>query len=126
VKLLLDTHAFVWSALAPERLSARVTSALQDLGNQVLVSAASVYEIDYKRSFDAALQRMPLDLNDAVATQGFTWLDVSWRQMRQAARLPLHHRDPWDRILIGQALLEDAILVTADRRIALYGLPTLM
>lgn len=126
MRLLLDTHAFVWSVLEPERLSTEVIERLSNPLNDVLVSAACVYEIDYKRPFDAELQRMPFDLNDAVSAQSFAWLDLSWRHMREAARLPVHHRDPWDRMLIAQALLEDAVLVTADRKIALYGLPTLI
>jgi PIN domain nuclease of toxin-antitoxin system len=123
MKLLIDTHAFIWVTTNTALLSARAASLLDDLTNEIYVSAVSAYEIENKRSRDLELQRMPFDLNVSVAQMGFQWLPVTWEHAREAGRLPLHHRDPWDRILIAQALVEDARLVSIDRQLAAYAVP---
>lgn len=125
MRLLLDTHALVRSSLAPDTLPPRVVEALFDIDNEILVSAASAYEIEYKRPRDAELQRLPTDLHTVIEAQRFAWLSVSWEDARDAGLLPPHHRDPFDRLLIAQAGRQGAILVTADRRIPAYGYPTL-
>lgn len=125
MRLLLDTHALVRSSLAPDTLPPRVVQALFDLDNEILVSAASAYEIEYKRPRDAELQRLPTDLHTVIEAQKFAWLSVSWEDARDAGLLPPHHRDPFDRLLIAQAARQGAVLVTADRRIPAYGYPTL-
>ena len=121
MKLLLDTHAFVWAAVEPDRLSARVTALLTDRRNAVLVSAASAYEIEYKRLRDAALTRMPLDLLAAVEAMDFAWLAMSPDHAVAAGRLPRLHGDPFDRILMAQAQAEGAALVTLDSQLPAYG-----
>ena len=68
---------------------------------------------------------MPLNLNEGAMLMGFRWLPVTWEHAQEAARLPSHHRDPWDRILIAQALIEDAKLVSIDRQFAAYNVPLL-
>ena len=120
MKLLIDTHAFVWATIEPFRLSARVRDLIADPENICLVSAVSAYEILFKRENDAALRRLPEDLVQAVAQTDFEWLSIDVRHASAAARLPRHHRDPWDRILIAQAMAEDADLVSADRRLSAY------
>lgn len=125
MRLLLDTHVLVRSSLAPDALPLRAAGALFDLSNEILVSAASAYEIEYKRPRDAELQRLPTDLNGLVEAQRYAWLSVSWEDARDAGLLPPHHRDPFDRLLIAQAVRLGAVLVTADRRIPAYGHPTL-
>ncbi len=121
MKLLLDTHAFVWAAVEPERLGPRLRGLLVDQGNQVLVSAVCAYEIEFKRPRDAALMRLPLDLGEVVAGLDFTWLSVTPRHALAAGRLVRLHGDPFDRILVAQALEENAALVTADSRLPAYG-----
>ena len=106
MKLLIYTHALIWVTTDTGLLSARAASLLADLTNEIHVSAVSAYEIEYKRSRDPELQRMPFDLNDCVALMGFQWLPVTWEHAREAGRLPQHHGDPWDRLLIAQALME--------------------
>lgn len=120
MKLLLDTHAIVWWLSRPEALSRVALAAIADRSNTVLVSAASAYEIEIKRSRDATLARIPETLQDAVLTVGFTWLAIDAAHGIAAAKLPLHHRDPWDRILVAQAAAEDARLVTCDRQLSAY------
>ncbi|MDI1364035.1 MAG: type II toxin-antitoxin system VapC family toxin [bacterium] len=125
MRLLLDTHAFIWSLVNRSKLSARALDAISDAENEVLASAVAAYEIEYKRPRDVELQRMPTDLNQAVKVQGFSWVGISWEDARDAARLPLIHRDPWDRLLVAQAERHSARLVTRDPWIASYNVTTL-
>ena len=125
MRLLLDTHVLVRTSLAPDALPLRVADVLFDLSNEIFVSAASAYEIEYKRPRDSELQRLPTDLNTIVEEQRFAWLSVSWEDARDAGLLPPHHRDPFGRLPIAQAARQGAVLVTADRRIPAYGYPTL-
>ncbi len=125
MRLLLDTHALIWSLVDRSRLSARALDAISDETNEVLTSAVAAYEIEYKRPRDVELQRMAYDLGAVVAAQGFAWLGISWEDARDAARLPMIHRDPWDRLLVAQAVRIGARLVTRDPFVAAYGVPTL-
>jgi PIN domain nuclease of toxin-antitoxin system len=119
--LLLDSHALVWSAVEPGRLSTKARDAITDRTNQVLVSAVTAYELEYKRTRDPLLARLPANLDEAVRGQAFEWLAVSTDQAAQAGRLPRHHGDPFDRVIIAQAFAEGAAVVTADRWFAAYG-----
>ena len=125
MKLLLDTHAVVWWLCSPARLSTAALTALSDGKNEILVSAASGYEIEIKRDRDETLRNVPESLKAAVVEQGFVWLSISAEHAIAAALLPMHHRDPWDRILIAQALEEGAQLVSCDARMEAYGVPIL-
>lgn len=124
MKLLLDTHAFIWAAIEPARLSTRVTTLLLDRRHTLLLSAASAYEIAFKRDRDAVLARLPLDLDAAAEAMDLTWLPITARHAGAAGRLPRLHGDPFDRILVAQALDEQASLVTMDARLPAYGAAT--
>ncbi len=119
--LLLDSHALVWSAAERDRLSVRATDAITDQSNRVLVSAVTAYELELKRPRDPTLSRLPANLDEAVGGQAFEWLPLSPDQAAQAGRLPRHHGDPFDRLIIAQAFAEGAAVVTADRWFAAYG-----
>jgi PIN domain nuclease of toxin-antitoxin system len=121
MKLLLDTHAFVWAMAQSHLLSSKAATLIQDGVNLVLVSAVSVYEIEYKRSRDPVLSSLPVDLEQAVMQLGFEWLDLSPDHAAVAGRLPRLHGDPFDRMLAAQALLEKATLLTRDASVAAYG-----
>nr|WP_232792793.1 type II toxin-antitoxin system VapC family toxin [Caulobacter hibisci] len=123
--MLLDTHAVIWWLAKPEALSRAALDAIGDKSSVVLVSAASAYEIEIKRHRDATLAAIPEALYDAVLATGFTWLPIGAAHASAAAKLPLHHRDPWDRILVQQAMDEDARLVTCDRALSAYDVPLL-
>ena len=120
MKLILDTHALVWATVEPSRLSARVRDMISDPENVCLISAVSAYEILYKRDREPILQRLPEDLEQALTTSDFSWLSITAAHATAAARLPRHHRDPWDRILLAQAVAEDSVLLTADTRMKAY------
>lgn len=121
MKLLLDTHAFVWAMAKSHLLSSRAARLIADGANVILVSAVSAYEIEYKRGRDPILSRLPADLDEAVKRLGFDWLDLSPAHAVMAGRLPRLHGDPFDRMLAAQALAEHATLLTCDAGVLAYG-----
>lgn len=116
MRLLLDTNALIW-ALADQLLGA-ARDAVTDGGNWVAVSAISAWEIEIKRSRRAL--DVPDDLVEALAVTGFHPLAVTIEHGIAAGKLPPHHRDPFDRMLVAQAQLEGLTIVTRDRRITRY------
>lgn len=125
MKFLLDTHAIVWATTQSYRLSPRIQELIADLSNDLLVSAASAYEIEFKRDRDSTLQRVPRDLAQVLPSLGVRWLNITPEHAAEAGRLPRHHGDPFDRLLIAQAFAEQATVVTADRWFPAYGVPTI-
>ncbi len=125
MKLLLDTHAFIWAVAASRRLSGKARDLLSDRQNQVLVSSASAYEIEFKRPRSAELAGLPADLDEAVRGLDFEWLSISHDHAMAAGRLPRLHGDPFDRIIVAQALLEQATVVTCDGLLGPYGAPVI-
>lgn len=121
MRLLLDTHVLVWAALDPARLTARARGLVADPDNDRIVSAASAYEIEYKRQRDPGLSRLPADWEKLQDLLVFDWLPIDEDHALRAGRLPRHHGDPWDRILVAQALAENLVIVSADRALTRYG-----
>jgi len=121
VRLLVDTHAVILATVAPERLSLRARAAIDAADNELMVSAATAYELEFKRERDPVIGRMPFDLERLFDGLGFTWLAVTATHASLAGRLPRHHGDPIDRILVAQALTEGTPLLSADRRLPAYG-----
>ena len=121
MKLLLDTHAFVWAVARSSRLSPKAASLIRDPANRVLVSAISAYEIEFKRPRDRQLAALPADLDETVGNHRFEWLALSHAHALAAGRLPRLARDPFDRLLAAQALVEQATILTVDPAIAVYG-----
>jgi PIN domain nuclease of toxin-antitoxin system len=121
MRLLLDSHVIVWWALYPGRLRPETREVLTSGGNQVHMSAASIWELGLK------MARGKLSLPDGYAERllhdGLAELPVRIAHAAHAASLPALHGDPFDRILIAQALTEGLILVTSDRAIARYDVP---
>ncbi len=122
-RLLLDTHVLVWALSDVERLREPARAAIVDLRNDVFVSAVTAWEITVKR--DRGHLRAPRNLAAAVEERRFTHLPLTFEQAEQAAALPMHHRDPFDRFLIAQARMEGLTLVTRDRRIRQYEVDVL-
>ncbi len=122
MRLLLDTHAFLWWRADDRRLGKRARAAIAD-ADVVFVSAATAWEAAIK----AALGRLqyPDTIEMGVEASGFEKLPISLAHAEWAARLPLHHRDPFDRILVAQAQAEGLSLVTDDRKILRYDVPVL-
>jgi PIN domain nuclease of toxin-antitoxin system len=123
VKLLLDTHAFLWWVDASRKLSRRARSAIGSGRNECFVSVASGWEIAIKVSLgtlriDGALDRF---LPEQMAANAFRPLPIDLKHAARVATLPFHHRDPFDRLLVAQALEEGLSIVTADPVFARYG-----
>ena len=118
MSLLLDTHVLLWWLSDDERLPTRMREAVADGENEVLVSAASAWEVSIK----AALGKLtvPEGLRAELREQGFTELPVTVEDGLAAGALPRHHDDPFDRMLIAQAARRGLQLLTVDRRFGDY------
>lgn len=118
-RALLDTHALLWWMFRSRALPSRARALLADPSNELLVSAASVWEIAIKQS--TGKLRAPDDLLERISAAGFIFLAVSpWHAWR-VGTLPRHHTDPFDRLLIAQALTEGIPIVTGDPSFGPYG-----
>lgn len=123
MRLLLDTHALLWWLADRSTLSSEARSSISEGDNEVVVSAASAWEIAIKRA--AGKLRVPSGLEEALAENGFGSLPITITHAMAAGALPAHHRDPFDRMLVAQANLEGLTLVTRDPRFEPYGIPIL-
>ena len=116
MRLLLDTHAFIWWVNGNERLSRRARRAIDNDANVIFVSAATAWEITtkYRRGrLDEAVAMAP-DIAGAIAAQGFEELPITVAEAARAGTLPGPHRDPFDRMLIAQALSRDLVLISNE------------
>lgn len=122
MSVLLDTHAFLWFITADPRLSAPARQVLSTGGNQVLLSLASVWEIAIKVAIGRLPLPLPLDtfIPEQLRINRIELLPISLEHTYEVARLPLHHRDPFDRLLIAQAIRESIPVVSADEAFDSY------
>ena len=121
--LLLDTHVLLWANEAPERLSSEAVAALEDPANDLLVSSISVAEIEIKRR----LGKLTLEhsCQTLAAQLDALWLDLTAVHAMALRTLPYLHADPFDRLLIAQAMTEGHTLVTTDEKVLAYPISTL-
>ena len=122
MKLLLDTHALLWWWTNDPQLSAKAKRAIANDANTILVSAASAWEIATKTRL-GKLDIGPLALTRFAAlvqADGFAHLPMTWQHCVHSGGLPLDQRDPFDRMLAAQSLIEDAALVTKDAAFAVF------
>jgi PIN domain nuclease of toxin-antitoxin system len=123
VRYLIDTHALLWWREDSPRLSVRARREIADPSNEGCVSIVTLWEIVLKRS-NGKLQ-FPDNLEDVLRQEAFTLIPISFQHLQTAESLPWLHRDPFDRMLIAQAIVEGAPLITHDRAVLAYGVPTL-
>lgn len=123
MRLLLDSNAFLWWAEAHPALSAAARDAIADPANESLVSIAALWELVIKSSLGKLA--LPDDVETMVSSQGFSVLPISFVHLRRFAALPRHHKDPFDRLIIAQALAEGIPIASADRRFPAYGVQIL-
>jgi PIN domain nuclease of toxin-antitoxin system len=121
--LLLDTHAFLWWNADDESLGPGARAAIADPRNVVSVSAATAWEIATKRALGKL--RAPGDIGEWIDANAFSPLPVGVGHAVRSAELPVHHRDPFVRLLVAQAQIEGLTLVTSDPDIAKYEVATL-
>jgi PIN domain nuclease of toxin-antitoxin system len=120
VKLILDTHAALWWLSGDERFGAGAEEHVADTTNQVLLSAAVVWEVAIKRSLGKL--EAPGDLAPTLLGAGARPLPVDLDHAAAVEQLPWHHHDPFDRLLVAQAVVERATLVSADGALEAYGI----
>ena len=123
MKLLLDSHALLWWWQDDPALAAPARRAIAARSTEVWVSAATIWELAIKQALGKL--EAPADLEAAVADEGFKGLPVTLGHAQQAARLPRHHADPFDRLLVAQATAQGLTLVSRDARLAAYGVALL-
>lgn len=122
MNLLLDTHLLLWAASEPERLSAKARALLLDPANQLMFSAASLWEVTIKNSLDRPDFKVDSRrLWRMLLVSGYRELPVTSEHTVAVNDLPQLHKDPFDRILVAQARVESLLLLTVDKAVAKYG-----
>ena len=119
MRLLLDTHALLWWLANDAALGTQASKLVADPANEVFVSIVSLWEAVVKQR----IGKLDIDIGElarAIPREGFSLLPISTSHLAELARLPLHHRDPFDHLLIAQAMVEDATFVSEDRHTPLY------
>ena len=119
MRLLLDTHVLLWWLADDRSLPQTAGPLIRDPGNVVFVSSVSMWEIWLKQSVGKL--SLPTGFEERLERESFERLPLTAAQTRQVALLPWHHRDPFDRMLVAQALTENLTLLTADSVLASYG-----
>src|SRR5689334_1309253 len=126
-ELLLDTHIFIWWADKPEKLSPAVLSALEDETNELLLSVASVWEMQLKMQVGKLKLSLPLQelIRNQQETNDLNVSPVALPHVLALDALPFHHKDPFDRLLIAQSIVEGLTIVSADSQFSAYGVQLL-
>ncbi len=123
MRLLVDTHALIWFAENDSNLSARAREALRDEANVLLCSVASIWEMAIKASLGKLKLGSPLEpgFRRSLEENGVVILPIEYRHAAHVLSLPWHHRDPFDRLLVAQAVLEQLTLISHDACLDAYG-----
>lgn len=120
MKYLLDTHSLLWTIFEPDKLSAEAQEIILDQNNIICVSLISLWEISIKQNIGRL--DIPEEFFEVVRKGGFEMLPLTMPQIEQYRTLPLHHRDPFDRMLIIQARQQKLIFITRDSEIIKYDI----
>ena len=123
-RYLLDTHVFLWPVMGDRRLSWETSRIIGDSANQIYLSIVSIWEISIKQGL-YKLPPLPDDPEALISDGELLPLHIEINHAQRAGLLPLHHRDPFDRMLVAQAQIEDLILITGDPDIPKYDVTTL-
>ena len=127
MKLLLDTHILLWAAGGSPRLPATAKNLIEDVDNSLTFSAASIWEVAIKHMLGRTDFRVnPTDLRTRLLVNGYMELSVASPHALELVALPPIHKDPFDRMLVAQAIVEEATLVTADRTVSRYPASTVL
>jgi PIN domain nuclease of toxin-antitoxin system len=118
MKFLLDTHSLLWTVFEPDKLSTEAQEIIADQNNIICVSLISLWEISIKQNIGRL--DIPKEFFEVVSEGGFEILTLTMDQIRKYRTLPLHHRDPFDRMLIIQARQQKLIFITRDSEISKY------
>lgn len=122
---LLDTHTFLWFLNDDEKLSKKANKLIQDKGNRIFISMASIWEIAIKVSNNKLKLLFPLEnISKHIFDNDFNILNISIDATTLLAKLPFNHRDPFDRLLVAQAMAENLAIISKDEDIKLYKVKT--
>jgi PIN domain nuclease of toxin-antitoxin system len=123
MKLLLDSHTFYWWDEGDNQLSQAAKDAILDPANEKFISAATVWEmtIKYASGKESGFLRIITDTSSIMASHGFRELPITIRDAQVAGSLPVHHRDPFDRMLVAQSIVEGMRLVSSDAILDKYA-----
>jgi PIN domain nuclease of toxin-antitoxin system len=124
MRLLLDSHTLIWAVDEPTKLGATAAATLQDPGNDLIVSAGSVWEIAIKVGLKKLTLSRPFRpwIEKAIADLGASLLPITIEHADALVGLPMHHRDPFDRLLVAQSMVEKLLMVSADAQLDAYGI----
>ena len=124
MKILIDTHALLWIISDSRQLSKKAKEFFFDPKNKLFFSAASFWEISIKISLGKLQLKdnWPKQIEKELDYNGIAWLPIEKKHCIKVAELPFHHRDPFDRLLISQSIVEKMALMSADNKIALYDI----
>jgi PIN domain nuclease of toxin-antitoxin system len=122
-RLLLDTHAFLWWVDDAPEISASARRVIADMNNECYLSVASCWEMAIKSSLGKLILAKPVErfVSEQITANGFSLLNIELRHAAKVEKLPFHHRDPFDRLLIAQAVTEKLTIVSADSGLSEYG-----
>lgn len=127
MRALLDTQCWLWMLAAPERFSETAMTLINDSQNELLLSAVSSWEIAIKSGIGKLILPIPPEeyVPDRMRSSGVIGMPIEHSHALRVAALPLHHRDPFDRLLVAQAQVEGLSLLSADRQLARYDVEIL-
>jgi len=127
MRLLLDTHSFLWFVSGDERISPTARVLVEDMQNEVFLSVASLWEMAIKVSLGRLQLEQPFDafISQQISINHIRLLNITIGHTAKVAELPFHHRDPFDRLLIAQALVEQMPIVSGDPVLDMYGVTRL-
>ncbi|MBD2498014.1 PIN domain-containing protein [Nostoc sp. FACHB-280] len=113
---LMDTHTFIWYVTDNLRLSNQVLELINDEDNRIFISIASIWEMGIKQGIGKLTFNLPLEMliTQQISINDFSVLDIKIGHVSTVSQLPLHHRDPFDRMLIAQAIVENLPILSAD------------
>lgn len=120
---LLDTHIILWWLTEPEKIAKKARDIISDRGSSIYISSVSFWEMAIKQSIGRL--HFPINMIQLVTQQEFEILPIYANECLATSDLPLHHSDPFDRMLIIQAKLQDLILITRDKKLAEYPVVTI-
>lgn len=127
MKLLLDTHTFIWYVTNNPKLSTTAQQHINDGDNQILLSIASIWEMAIKHSLGKLTFKLPFEafISEQLTVNDFDLLDIRVEHLNTVANLKLHHRDPFDRLIISQAIVEQIPIVGVDKAFDFYAVEKL-
>ncbi len=122
MRVLIDTHIFIWYLQNSEGLPGSITTLINDARNDILLSIASIWEMAIKQSTSKLNLGVPYTnfIEEQMGFNNIELLPIRLEHLEAVTNLPFHHRDPFDRMLISQAIIEDIVIVSVDNVFSLY------